>query len=227
MWKWLIAIVVFLGIGVALLPLRQVTRYVAPELTATAIQGSVWNGRLANARWRGVELGDLEIGLDPRALLAGKLRLDFVRGERQLTGRLGTGGGLHVAERLTGAVRVPLRSAWATDLDVALDGASIGIDDAGNCRTAGGSVMTRLNGIPGIGTSPALQGTARCDDGALMLPLASADGRIGLDVHLWADRRYRADIKVATNSLVTRLALIAAGFSAGPNGASRSVEGRL
>lgn len=227
MWKYLLGVLVLLAVGIVLLPLRQVTRHVAPELTAREISGSVWKGRLSGARWRGIELGDLELGLDPRALLGGELRLDFVRGASQLTGRLGTDNGIHSAERLNGAVRVPLASAFASDLDVALINAAISVDDAGRCHSAGGKVATRISGIPGIGASPTLTGVARCDDGALMLPLASADGRIGFDVHLWADRRYRAEIIVNSTNIVTRLALAAAGFSAGPDGSRRTVEGQL
>nr|WP_310524652.1 type II secretion system protein N [Polymorphobacter sp.] len=227
MWKWLLAALALAVIGLVLLPLRQVAHYVAPELTATEVSGSVWRGRLKDAHWRGVELGDLKIGVDPRALLGGQLRLDFDRGAAGLTGRLGTGGGIHLAERLNGAVRVPLASPYATNLDVALTDAAISVDSAGVCRAASGEIATRLSGIPGIGTSPILQGVARCDDGALLLPLVSADGSIGLDVHLWADRRYRADIKIASTSMVVRLALTAAGFTTDPNGSSRRFEGRL
>ena len=227
MWKWLVAVVLVLVVWLVVLPLRQVTRFIAPELTSTEISGSIWKGRLANAEWRGVALGDLEVALDPRALLDGDVRLDFKRGASELTGRLGTGNGRHVAERLNGRVRVPLKSSLATDLDVTLENAEISIDAAGQCQKASGQVATRLSGIPGLGTSPVLSGVVRCDDGALLLPLRSSDDTVGLDVRLWADRRYRADVTVKTTSMVVRLAMTAAGFTTAPDEARRTFEGRL
>jgi hypothetical protein len=68
---------------------------------------------------------------------------------------------------------------------------------------------------------------ARCDGEWLMLPLASADGRIGLDVRLTADRRYRADVDVQARALPVRMALAAAGFQLSSDRARIAVAGTL
>jgi general secretion pathway protein N len=214
MGKWLVGllgIVVLAAGGLALLPLRLVVPQVAPELTATAISGSIWDGRLAAAQWRGVPLGDLAVGLDPGELRAGRVRLDFV----------------HHVEGLDGPLELALPFAFAPRLALALDDAALTLAPGGSCRTAGGRVAARVSGIPGIGTTPPLAGTLACDDGALFMPLASADGQLGIAVHLWVDRRYRADLIVATRSLAVRLALAAAGFSSGPDGATLRIEGQF
>lgn len=226
MWKyWLVGGFV-VALGVAWLPLGPVVRAVVPEMTADAMSGTVWRGRLRNAAFRGVALGDLDIGLDWRSLLRGDVRLDFERGTA-LIGRVGSDGGGQVIERLNGVVAIALPYRFAGAIDVELRDAAVSIDGAGVCRTATGAVSTRLTGIPVIGASPALAGRLRCDAGALHLPLASADGSLGLGVHIWADRRYRADLRVVTGSRLVDMGLAAAGFAAAPGGALLSVEGRL
>ena len=228
MWKWLAAALIAAALVLAFLPLRLVTPHVAPDLTASAISGSIWRGRLTDAQWHGVVLGDLGVGLDPGALLAGKLRLDFDRAAAaggRLSGRVGSDRGQHLAERVSGGLRLALPYALVPVLDIELHDVSLYLDPAGNCLRAGGGVTTLLTGIPGIGDSPALAGTARCDGTALLLPLASDNGQLGLAVHVWGDRRFRAALTVRTNSTLAQLALAAAGFAAGDDGATLVVEG--
>lgn len=226
--KWLVgsvALVAALVLAVAFLPLRLVVPRVVPDLAAEAISGSVWNGRLESAEWRGVALGNLNVALDARALVAGRLRLDFVRDGSGLRGRIGTAGGFHVLEALDGPLGLVLPFPFEPRLDIALTGAALRLDTAGSCLDASGGIAARLSGIPGIGTTPAMNGTLACDEGALFLPLTTSDGQLGMAVHLWADRRYRADLIVTSRSLAVRLALAAAGFTSGPDGSTLRIEG--
>jgi hypothetical protein len=144
-----------------------------------------------------------------------------------MTGRLGVGDGINHLERVNGVVAMALPFAFVDSVDIALVDTALTVDDAGRCITAGGGVATRLSGIPVIGTSPELQGTLACDDGWLRLPLASADGRVGLDVRVAANRQYRADISVQARALPVRLALAAAGFELGDGRATLAVAGQL
>lgn len=231
--KWLLGILVLAGalaLGVYLLPLRVVVPYVAPDLTAKVITGSIWDGRLVGAEWRGVALGDLDVALDAQELRSGRLRLDFVREHvlrdgRRLNGRLGTAGTTHLVERLDGPISLVLPFPFKPQLDVAFSDAAFLLNDAGRCLVASGGVSARLSNIPAIGTTPPMSGTFACDDGALFLPLTTRDGQLGMSVHLWADRRYRADLIVATQSLPVLLALAAAGFTSGPGGSTLRIEG--
>lgn len=236
--KWLLGILGVLGAlaaAVYLLPLRVVVPYVAPELQAKAITGSIWDGRLLGATWRGVALGDLDVALDANELRAGRLRLDFVResalrgtaagGSGRLRGRLGTAGTTHLVEQLDGPVSLVLPFPFKPQLDVEFSGAAFLLDNAGTCLAASGGVSARLSNIPAIGTTPPMAGTFACDDGALFLPLATSDGQLGMAVHLWADRRYRADLIVASRSLAVQLALAAAGFTPGAGGSTLRIEG--
>ncbi|MBC7521958.1 MAG: type II secretion system protein N [Sandarakinorhabdus sp.] len=230
MKRWLIGPVLLVGVAAAAawqLPLHIVVARAVPGLTATAITGTVWHGRLEAAAWQGTQLGDLDVGLDPRALLGGKIRIDFVRPATGMTGRLGVGGGVNRIERLNGVVAMALPFAFVDTIDIALSDAALTVDDAGRCIAAGGSVATVLTGVPLIGTSPELRGVAACDGEWLRLPLYSADGRIGLDVRVAADRRYRADIDVQARALPVRLALAAAGFELSDGRATLAVAGTL
>jgi general secretion pathway protein N len=236
--KWLLGILVLLGalaFAVVKLPLRMVVPYVAPDLTAQEISGSVWDGRLRGAEWRGVALGDLNVALDADELRAGRLRLDFVResavrslsegGRARLRGRLGTAGTTHLVEQLDGPVSLVLPFPFKPQLDVEFSDAAFLLNNAGKCLVASGGITARLSNIPAIGTTPPMSGTFACDDGALFLPLTTRDGQLGMSVHIWADRRYRADLIVTSQNFPVQLALAAAGFRAGPDGSTLRIEG--
>lgn len=226
MWKWLLGLVALVGIGLMLLPMRTVVPYVAPELTATAISGTVWDGRLMGAEFRGVPLGNLNVRLDGAALLQGRLRLDVAReGLRALSGRIGTSGKVHIVEALDGPLSLELPFPFNPVLDVDFRNAGFEIDSAGTCLAASGDVSARLSNLPALGATPPLKGSFACEQGAFYLPLASRDDRLRIGVHVWADRRYRADLIIAGQGLPVQLALAAAGFKPGPDGSTMRIEG--
>ena len=228
--KWLfagLALIVFLALAVWIAPLGFVVARVAPELTATGMTGSVWRGHLDNAAWHGTVLGDLDVAVDPRELLGGRLRIDFVRDGSGVTGRLGVDKGLTLLERLNGQVAVELPISFAKRVDIDLRDAALSIDGAGRCVAAGGEVATVLAGLPLIGVSPELRGTAQCDEGWLRLPLKSSDGWIGLDLKVAADRRYEAPVSIGQTGSIARLGLAAAGFDVTRERSTLSVAGRL
>ncbi|QHL90855.1 type II secretion system protein GspN [Sphingomonas changnyeongensis] len=73
-------IVLVAGLGfvvalIALMPLRVVLGLMPPVLAARAATGSLWSGRLVDARIGPLMLGDVQAGLDPLALLTGRVRL--------------------------------------------------------------------------------------------------------------------------------------------------------
>lgn len=228
--KWVVALLVVLGVGALIvwrLPLSFVAAQVVPDLTATEMTGTVWKGQLKDAAWRGTRLGDLDVELDPRALLAGKVRIDFVRLASRVSGRLGVDDGINHLENVSGVVAMPIAVSFADSIDIALNGANLTVDNAGRCISASGEVATVVSGVPLIGTTPQLRGTLACDQGWIRLPLASVDGSIGLDVRVAADRQYRADISVPARALPVRLALAAAGFALSDDRATLAVAGQL
>jgi hypothetical protein len=203
-----------------------VVPHVAPDLTATAITGTVWNGRLAGASFRGVPLGSFNAGLDGAALLGGRLRLDIVRdGTQALSARLGSDGTIHLVEALNGPLSLELPFPFNPVLQAEFRNAGFRIDSAGTCLAAAGDVSARLTNIPGLGTTPPLKGGFACDEGGFFLPLASRDARLRIAIHVWADRRYRADLSITAQSLPVQLALAAAGFVPGRDGQTLRIAG--
>jgi general secretion pathway protein N len=149
-----------LGLGVALLPLRLVLM-LGGGLAAAGVQGSVWQGRLDDAQWGGMALGDLEVALSPASVLrlAPEMRLDGP----QLSGALRLGGAPGVvgvqgrAQPLT-----PGLAAWQ------LEGLTLRFGRDG-CEEAGGRVTLRMGG-------DVLAGVPRCAGDVAELALARPDG---------------------------------------------------
>jgi hypothetical protein len=218
--RWVLAVLGLIGLAVWLMPLDLVVRQAAPGLEADAISGSVWKGRLRNARYAGVPLGDLEVGLSAKRLLAGEARLDFVRMSPRLEGRLGGSRQEMLAEALTGEVVLPLLPPPAPEVRLAMRDAHVRLDRAGRCRSAGGEVAAVLQGVPLIGQTPPLAGTVRCDGAALLAPLSAPGGTVGLDVRLKADGRWQAGLWLTGLAPIAEIGLAALGFS-------RDAGGRL
>lgn len=64
----------------ALVPLRVALEQTGAAqwgLSAAAVEGPVWGGRLIDARLAGAPVGDLDVALAPLPLLTGRLRLEI------------------------------------------------------------------------------------------------------------------------------------------------------
>jgi general secretion pathway protein N len=188
-------------------------------LTARAVTGSVWNGRLEAAQIKGLALGDIDAGLAPLSLASGTLRLGFagatIRGA--VLQRRGGGGVADVTGRL-----LPGLVAGLPIAAVDLDGISLGFAD-GACTAATGRITLQPGGV--IASQGAFSGTPRCDGPALLLPLVSASGRGRLDLRITADGRFRAALAIDGVSEADRPALLAAGFQPTPQGLALTAEG--
>jgi general secretion pathway protein N len=178
------------------LPLRIVLGAADPGVTAREVSGSLWAGRLAEARAGPALLGDLDARVAPLPLLAARARIAVARAGSgpPLTGALSLGGATRKLDGLTGSVPlsgpVPLGAVTFVDLDVTFRD--------GRCQSASGQV--RADVAPGAGggapLAQGLAGSPRCDRGALLVPLASASGAQGLDLRLAADGSWQADLRL-------------------------------
>lgn len=228
---------VFLGVAVLAallltLPLRLALGALGlPEdgLTARAAEGSVWSGRLVEARISGVPLGDLDVGLHPLPLLAGRARLGFARpgarADEAGDGDGATHGRVTVSRHILGLDGATLRLPVARLLAplpvrvLALGDASARFRD-GVCEAADGLVRAELAGAIGGVTLPGgFSGTARCDAGALLLPLASQSGEERLALRLLGAGRYRIAVTLRPADAAAQARLTAAGFVKAPDGA--------
>ena len=195
---------------------------------AREAQGSLWSGRLDDARFAGVTLGDLRVRMNPLPLLALRARIGFERpGGGDQAGMLTlTRNGVALGDA---TARLPLGSMFAPLPLAAIDLADVSARfHRGRCLFAGGRVNARLGGeVAGLSLSGGLAGNARCDRGALLLPLVSQSGMERIDLRFFEGDRYRADFIVRERDPAMQKRLLDAGFEAGSRGYVLSMVGSL
>lgn len=200
-------------------------------LVAREVTGSIWGGTLSEARFGDLVLGDLHARLSPLSLLIGRasLALEGPGGEgtpslsgRAFVARHAAGVDDFTGRLATGTAFQPLP---VTTID--LDAVTVRFED-GRCLAAEGRVRATLAGdVAGIALPPTVEGAARCDAGALVLPFASVAGTEAVALRIFGDGRYRADVAIRTTDPLAAPRLEASGFTAGPDGYRLSIEGRL
>lgn len=194
---------------------------------ARSVTGSVWDARLIEAQFGELALGDVDARLSPLALLLGRARIAIDGGPRPLQGaitvrRHGIALDDVTATLPTGRVFQPLP---VTALD--LTAVTVHFSD-GQCTKAEGRVRATLIGdAAGVALPPSVAGNARCDGGALLLPLASDAGRETVALRITGAGRYSAVFALQPADVATAGRLAAAGFVERAGGYQLSVEGRF
>lgn len=217
---------------VALFPLRLALDWLSLDergFAAREARGSLWLGALSEAQFGSVELGDLQASLRTLPLLVGRARVDLERGgdEAPLEGSITIARHDFGVDDVTGALDVgsafaplPIASLDLTDL-------SAHFSD-GQCSRAEGLVKANVAGdVAGLSLPAGLSGNVRCDEGALLLPLASQTGMEALDIRLFEDGRYEVDLAVRPADDMIRDRLLASGFGLTNNGYVLSASGRF
>lgn len=200
-------------------------------LSARAAVGSIWSGSLIEARFGDLALGDLRARLSPIQLLVGRARVDLSARDdapgRTLSGAIGVsrhsiGVDDLTASLPTGRLFAPLP---VTALD--LDDVSIRFDD-GVCTRAEGRVRATIAGdAGGVALPGSLSGAARCESGALLLPLASQAGTEQVTLRISPQGTYRAELMVRPTDPAVAQRLELAGFIATTAGHRLAIEGRF
>lgn len=220
----------FLFALAALLPMRLALDWFAlgeRGFAAREANGSIWFGALREAQFGTVALGDLEARLRTLPLLVGRARVDLER--RDEANRFQ--GSVTVSRHGFGVddmtARLDIGSALAPLPIAALDLADVSARFAdGLCSSAEGLVTASLAGdVGGLSLPGGLSGNARCDEGALLLPLVSQTGMEALNIRLFDDGRYGVELVVRPGDDMMRDRLIAAGFALTTGGYALSAEG--
>jgi general secretion pathway protein N len=214
-----------------LLPLRVAAGWFelgGRGLSAREAEGSLWFGRLREAQFGPVLLGDVDAHLNVLPLFLGRARLTLHRdaeaggafdgavtvtrnsfGLEDLTGQLRTGP-------LFGAL--PIATLDLVDVSVHFEG--------GQCESAEGQVRAGLGGAAaGLALPSGLSGTVRCQAGAVLLPLAGQSGTEQFNISVEASGRWRADIVMRPTDPAMIQRLTAAGFTLGAGGYVRRIDG--
>jgi general secretion pathway protein N len=213
---------------IAFLPLRLVLGVVGlgeQGFSARTVTGTVWDGRLNEARFGDLALGSLDASLSPFALLLGRARVavdpGLVHGAITLS-RHGQGIDDMTATLPTGGAFAPLPVN-----QLSLEGVTVHFTDT-VCDKAEGRVRARLIGeAAGVPLPAELSGAVRCDGGALLLPLVSQAGTEGIELRITGNGRYTAALRIAPGDPAAAQRLAAAGFVGGQGGYRLSVEGRF
>lgn len=224
-----------LAIGLLVfLPLRLVLGIAGVAdagLTARAAEGSVWAGRLRDARLADIALGDLDAHLSPWSLLLARARI-------QLDSDVDT-----PARAVHGAIGVSRNGVRADDVDatiapgrllaplpvtgLTLEALSVRFED-GACVAAEGRVRASLAGdVAGVAMPASLSGAVRCEGRALLVPLTSQAGAERVDLRIEGTGRYRATVTLQPADATALARLTTLGFAEGPGGYALSVEGRF
>lgn len=217
---------------IAFLPLRLVLGAAGVDmagLTARRADGSVWAGSLSEASAAGLRLGDLRARLSPVQLLLGRASVDLASREGDTLHPLRgafvvsrhTAGADHVTATVPAGVTFAPLPVTALDLD----DVSVRFTD-GLCDRAEGRVRATLAGdVGGVPLAGAVSGEARCDAGALLLPLASQAGAEQVQLRVRANGRYTARLRMAASDPVVAGKLAALGFQPVAGGYQLIVEG--
>ncbi|MDH5824136.1 type II secretion system protein N [Luteimonas sp. RD2P54] len=218
---------------VLLLPLRLALGAMQPERTglgAAAVCGSLWRGRLHDARLHGRTLGDVEVGLSPWSLLGGTRALWLRSATLEASLLQGARHGIRGASG-TLVLEAP-GAAPGLVATLEADGATV-LFEGDACRTAAGRVRLALHGADGAPLA-VLDGPLACDGRAATVTWgasgAASEGLAGLriDGRIESDGAWRLrSVVPGVDDAGAAAALGVAGFRPGPGGWSRVDSGRL
>jgi general secretion pathway protein N len=230
--RTLFFLLAFLFALVALLPLRLALDWFALDdrgFAARAAKGSVWLGSLSEAQFGTVSLGDLQAQLRSLPLFIGRARVDLERVDegRRFEGSATVSRHSFGVDDVTGAVDVGGALAPLPIGAIDLSDVTAHFAD-GLCTSAEGLVKANVAAdIAGVSLPGGLSGNARCDRGALLLPLASQSGMEALNLRLFEDGRYEVELAVRPVDDAMRDRLIQSGFALSNNGYALRVSGRF
>ncbi|HUQ14310.1 MAG TPA: type II secretion system protein N, partial [Novosphingobium sp.] len=188
----LVLAALFVAALVIALPMRLALAWAAPRaLTARTVEGTVWSGLIGDMRLGALPVGDVTAGLRPLPLLIARRELSVERlspaGTAEFSAIVAGGSGWASLRDVQG--QVPLGEGFGQ-----LPATALGFRDfhfateAGRCREADGQISLILAPLSELIPTPvALSGTARCDKGALYVPMSGPSGMEKLFVRLEPD----------------------------------------
>jgi len=215
---------------VALIPLRAALGWFdagGRGLAAREAAGSLWGGALKEAQFGRVPLGDVNARLNFWPLLIGRARLSLWRDEAQgpFKGAVSVSRHSFGIEDATGEVRAPGLFAPLPLASLTLEEVSVRFS-GGLCETASGQVRASLSGELGGVTLPSgLRGEVRCAEGAVLVAMTGQSAMEQVNIRVEADGRYRIDLAIRADDPAAVQRLLGAGFTAGPGGYVRRLDG--
>ena len=234
------AAIVFILAGLALLPMRMVlaaARLDQAGLAAEEVSGTIWDGRLRGAQFRGADLGDVRLRLSPLSLLRLAPQVRFAAPGDGGSEAARASGAMHLligpgVDRLNAALPLAI---WNSPIPLQgqLRFENVGFRfEGGRCKGASGRVSTdALSASAGsLGLQgPVLAGPVTCDGKFALAALAGEQNgvRVHAKLRIDAEARVQLDSEVSGVDAAGEAVLSAAGFTLGPNGWARTDQGHL
>lgn len=216
---------------IVLLPLRVAVGWFemgGKGLAAREVEGSLWMGRLREAQFGPVLLGDVDARLNVLPLFLGRARLSLHRDEAAdgaLDGAILVTRHRFGIEDMTGQFRTGTLFGPLPIAALDLSDVSVHFEDE-RCESAEGQVRATLAGdVAGLGLPGGLSGAVRCQNGAALLPLAGQSGAEQLSLSVEGNGRWHAEVVLRPTDPVMIQRLTAAGFAAGASGYVRRIDG--
>lgn len=231
----LVLAAIFIVALIVAFPLRLALGLADPGgrgITAREIAGTIWSGGIGDLRVGALPLGDVAAHLRPLPLLIGRRevhieRLNATGATGEFSANAAGGEGWVSLSDVKG--QVPIGDAFGS-----IPATALGFNDfhaelsGGKCVGAGGQVSLILAPFSDLMPGPvALSGTARCDKGALYVPMKGPTGLENLFLRLEPDGRWRADLVLGGLPVEVTAPLLEAGFTARPGGIGISASGDL
>lgn len=219
---WLALAALFALALIVLIPLRMVLGLTMPEkITARSVEGTVWSGRIADLNAGPLPLGTVDAGISPLLLLLGRPQFSIAREGFSAgigpSGIVDANGSVLLPDGLGG---LPVTSLGFGDFSATMSGRQ--------CQEAQGTLSLTLASLGPLFPNPiTLSGQARCDKGALIVPMRGPQGMERLILKVGADGRWNADLTLAGLPQETADALKSSGFDARPGGVGIGTGGTL
>lgn len=220
---------------IALIPLRLALGWAGAGragLTAQAVQGTIWAGRIGELKAGPLPLGTVDAGLEPLPLLVGRAEVWLERpgGSNEEPFRAvasGSGGNLSL-RRVSGFVPVSGVAGALPVEAVGFGDFAMTMDD-GKCASATGNVTLRLAPVSALlPNAVALTGPASCRDGALFVPMKGPSGMENLLLKVKGSGKWTADLVLTGLPVEVSGPLLDMGFSArGGGGIGLRASGSL
>lgn len=216
----------------ATFPMRLAMAWSAPgQVSARVIEGPVWNAAIYDLRAGALPLGDVAAKLRFLPLLIGRREIHVERaGPSGISEFAANGAGGSGWVRLSEVQgQVPLGDGFGS-----IPASALGFEafhatmQDGRCSEAGGKISLIVSPITELMPGPvALSGTARCNKGALYVPMTGPSGMERLFLRLEPSGKWRADLVLAGLPVEVTTALLETGFSSRPGGIGITSEGSL
>ncbi|MDT0508971.1 type II secretion system protein N [Novosphingobium sp. MMS21-SN21R] len=226
---WLALAVLTAAALLVLLPLRLVLGWAASDnVTARSAKGSVWSGRIADLQVGPLPLGTLDARLDPLPLLLGRAQFAVSRaGDAPFSAKASLGGGDVRLSGANGAVTLPGGLDGLPVTAISFGDFSARIED-GACADAEGTLGVTLASVgPLLPDTVTLSGKARCDKGALLVPMQGPGGMERLTLRIAGDGAWKADLILSGLPPEVSGPLLQGGFTARPGGVGLRTSGKF